>query len=96
MRPRYLFQDERIKIADLRRCGLSIRAIADEFRRAPSTVSRESRRNAEADSGYQRFVARRQANARRARPHRRRLGINRQARRRSRRIARSALESAAE
>lgn len=74
--PRYLSEDERIKIADLRRSGLSMRAIADELGRAPSTISRELRRNAAADSGYQPFEAHRRATARRARHHRRRLDTN--------------------
>lgn len=39
--PRYLSQDERIEIANLRRSGLSMRAIADRLGRAPSTISRE-------------------------------------------------------
>jgi IS30 family transposase len=42
--PRYVSQDERIEIADLRRAGLSIRQIAAKIGRAPSTVSRELRR----------------------------------------------------
>lgn len=37
---RFLSQDKRIEIADLRRCGLSLRAIADRLGRAPSTISR--------------------------------------------------------
>lgn len=37
---RYLSEEERINIADLRRSGLSIRKIADQLGRAPSTVSR--------------------------------------------------------
>ena len=36
---RYLSQDERIEIADLRQAGLSIRQIAKRIRRSPSTVS---------------------------------------------------------
>ena len=43
---RYLSQDERIEIADLRQSGLSLRAIAARLGRAPSTISRELRRNA--------------------------------------------------
>ena len=39
--PRFLSLDERIRIADLRRGGLSIRQVADKLGRAPSTVSRE-------------------------------------------------------
>ena len=42
---RYLSQDERFLIADLQREGASIRAIAAELGRAPSTISRELRRN---------------------------------------------------
>jgi IS30 family transposase len=69
---RYLSQDERIEIADLRHAGLSIRQIADQLGRAPSTISRELRRNATA-SGYRPFEAHRRATARRARHHQRRL-----------------------
>ena len=36
---RYLSQDERIEIADLRQSGLSLRAIAARLDRAPSTIS---------------------------------------------------------
>jgi IS30 family transposase len=43
---RYLSQDERIEIADLRLAGLSVRQIADRLGRAPSTISCELRRNA--------------------------------------------------
>jgi transposase, IS30 family len=45
---RYLSQDERIEIADLRHAGLGIRQIADRLGRVPSTISRELRRNATA------------------------------------------------
>ena len=69
---RYLSQDERIEIADLRHAGLSIRQIADLLGRAPSTISRELRRNATA-SGYRPFEAHRRATANRARNHRRRV-----------------------
>ena len=44
--PRFLSQDERIELADLRYVGLSIRQIACRLGRAPSTISRELRRNA--------------------------------------------------
>jgi IS30 family transposase len=73
---RYQSQDERIEIADLRRSGLSMRAIAERLGRAPSTISRELRRNAPAGRGYQPFDAHRQATARRARHHRRRVDQN--------------------
>ncbi|WP_202867874.1 helix-turn-helix domain-containing protein [Kribbella pittospori] len=52
---------------------MSIRAIAEKLGRSPSTISRELRRNAHASGGYRPFEAHRQATARRARPHRRRL-----------------------
>jgi IS30 family transposase len=69
---RYLSQDERIEIADLQLAGASIRRIADQLGRAPSTVSRELRRNANA-TGYRPFDAHRHAAARRARSGRRRI-----------------------
>ena len=73
---RYLSQEERIEIADLRQSGLSIRAIADRLGRAPSTISRELRRNVPAGRSYQPFDAHRRATARRGRHHRRRVDIN--------------------
>jgi transposase, IS30 family len=73
---RYLSQDERIEIADLRQSGLSLRAIAARLDRAPSTISRELRRNAAAGRGYRPFDAHRRATGRRARPHRRRVETN--------------------
>jgi IS30 family transposase len=71
--PRYLSQDERVEIADLHQSGLSLRAIATRLGRAPSTISRELRRNAVAGRGYRPFDAHRRATARRARHHRRRV-----------------------
>ena len=76
---RYLSQDERIEIADLHHAGLSIRGIAARIGRAASTVSRELRRNA-SRGGYRPFDAHRQATARRAREHRRRVETNAQLR----------------
>jgi IS30 family transposase len=73
---RYLSQDERIEIADLRQSGLSLRAIAVRLGRAPSTISRELRRNALAGRGYRPFDAHRRATVRRARQHRRRVDTN--------------------
>lgn len=68
---RYLSEDERVTIADLHRQKWTIRAIASELGRSPSTVSRELRRNLDADRGsYRPFVAQRFAVARRARPGR--------------------------
>ncbi len=73
---RYLSQDERIEIADLRHSGLSVRAIAERLGRAASTISREVRRNAASGRRYQPFDAHRRATARRARHHRRRIDSN--------------------
>ena len=73
---RYLSQDERIEIADLRRAGLSVRGIAQRLGRSPSTISRELRRNGRTGGGYRPFDAHRKAVARRARHHRRRLETN--------------------
>lgn len=73
---RYLSEEERINIADLRRSGLSIRKIADQLGRAPSTVSRELRRNSRRDGQYRPFEAHRWAVQRRVRRHRRRLDKN--------------------
>ena len=45
--PRYLSEDERIRLADLRREGRSMREIAALMGRSPSTISRELARGAE-------------------------------------------------
>ena len=74
--PRFLSQDERIELADLHHAGLSIRQIACRLGRAPSTISRELRRNATKSRGYRPFDAHRRATARRARNHRRRIEAN--------------------
>jgi len=73
---RYLSEEERVDIADLRRSGLSIRQIAAKLGRAPSTVSRELRRNSRSDGTYRPFEAHRWAVQRRARRHRRRIDKN--------------------
>jgi len=65
---RYLSEDERVMIADLRRAGHSIRSVARELGRDASTISREVRRNGDPTSGaYHPFRAQRRAVARRAR-----------------------------
>src|SRR5262249_25897541 len=75
--PRYLSEDDRVRIADLRRAGLGVRAIAAELGRSPSTVSRELRRNCEPRSGqYRPFAAQRLAARRRARPGRGKLNAD--------------------
>lgn len=72
--PRYLSEDERMRIGDLRRDGHTIRAIASELGRSASTISREVRRNRDESSGqYRPFAAHRLAVERRARPGRGRL-----------------------
>jgi len=73
---RFLSQDTRIEIADLRHAGLTIRQIADQLGRAPSTISRELRRNVTGSGEYRPFEANRRATARRARSHRRRIETN--------------------
>ena len=72
---RFVSQEERIEIADLRHAGWSIRQIAQQLGRAPSTVSRELPRNAAGDGRYRPFDAHRRATARRTRNHRRRIDI---------------------
>ena len=50
--PRYLSLVEREQLQDLRRTGLSIRQVAAELGRSPSTISRELRRNTASRRGY--------------------------------------------
>lgn len=65
---RFLSESERITIADLLHARLSIRAIALELGRSPSTVSREIRRNIHEPSGnYRPRTAQRSAERRRSR-----------------------------
>ena len=67
--PRYLSEDERVRIADLRGAGTGVRAIAERLGRSPSTISRELRRNRDPVSGgYRPFTAHKLAVRRRARP----------------------------
>jgi IS30 family transposase len=66
---RYLSEDERVRIADLRKAGAGVRAIAERLARSPSTISRELRRNRDPDSGqYRPFAAHKLAAQRRTRP----------------------------
>jgi DNA invertase Pin-like site-specific DNA recombinase len=55
---RYLSEQERVLIADLRAAGAGVRAIAGQTGRSPSTISRELRRNRDPGSGqYRPFAA---------------------------------------
>ena len=72
--PRYLSEDERVRIADLATHGAGLREIARDIGRNPSTVSCELRRSADPDDGRCRpFAAQRMATLRRARPGRGRI-----------------------
>jgi len=72
--PRFLSEDERVRLADLHRRGFGVRSIATQLGRSPSTVSRELRRNSDPSSGqYRPFAAQRLAVDRRARPGRGKL-----------------------
>jgi IS30 family transposase len=74
---RFLGEDDRIRIADLRREGASVRAIARELGRSPSTVGREIRRNAHPVSGaYRPHAAQARADARRRRPKTGKISAN--------------------
>ena len=65
---RYLAHQERELIADMLRAGTSIRAIARELGRSPSSVSREIKRNSHPRLGYQPHRAQRTATTARSRP----------------------------
>ncbi|QHC23157.1 helix-turn-helix domain-containing protein [Streptomyces sp. GS7] len=72
-------EEERVRIADLWRERKSIRTIAGELNRSPSTISREIRRNGNPNVRpnhpvhYRPFAAHRRARARRPRPKPRRI-----------------------
>jgi len=71
---RYLSIDERIRIADLTLAGSSVRAIAAEIGRSPSTVSRELCRNGPGAGGrYGPHAAQKRAAQRARRPRRLKL-----------------------
>lgn len=74
---RFLSEAERLLIADGKLAGLTVRAIATQLNRSPSTVSRELRRNADPVSGrYSPFSAHRRAVERRRRPKAGKLVLN--------------------
>ena len=74
---RFLSVEERIVIADLWREGRSVRSIAAEVGRDPSTISREVRRNAHPQTGdYRPHAAQSRADGRRPRPKKGKLAKN--------------------
>jgi transposase, IS30 family len=73
---RYLSEQERVVIADLSAAGSTVRAIAGELGRSPSTISRELRRNAGVDGRYRPHHAERAARDRARRPRQRRLAVD--------------------
>jgi IS30 family transposase/transposase-like protein len=70
---RYLNLAQREFIHDRRAAGASLRQIAGELGRSPSTISREISRNSTANIGYLPYSAQRIATARRPRPKQRKL-----------------------
>jgi IS30 family transposase len=79
LHPRFLTVLERELIADLRRGGASIRAVAAALGRPPSTVSRELIRNLDPDhpgAQYRPHAAQRRAAVQRARPKTAKLVAN--------------------
>ena len=73
---RYLSLIEREQLQDLRRSGMSIRQIAEEMSRAPSTISRELKRNSASTRGYMPHTAHRLSVRRRARPRQAKIVAN--------------------
>jgi IS30 family transposase len=69
----FLSEDERTAISDLRRSGATVRAIAIEPERSPSTISRELRRNVDPAGRYRPSAAHRSAAQRCVRPRTRRV-----------------------
>jgi len=74
---RYLSEPERVLIADLLARGATVRAIAEQLGRSPSTVSREIRRNRDAAGRYRPHHAERLAWERARRPRQRRVVVDR-------------------
>ena len=76
-RTRYLSLDERLYIADRMRERATIRAIAEELARSPSTVSRELERNRHPTNlRYRPYAAQERAIRRRRRPKTRKVYAN--------------------
>ncbi len=74
--PRYLSAAERTTIADLKRAGLSMRAIAGELGRSMSTISRELDRNVDECGRYLPATADRLATERQVRCRQRRVATD--------------------
>lgn len=74
--PRFLSEAERVQIADLASRGLGPTAIGKELGRAPSTISRELRRNLHASGQYRPFHAHSMAATRRHRTRPLKLSTN--------------------
>ncbi|WP_249019422.1 IS30 family transposase [Conexibacter sp. S30A1] len=73
---RYLSEEERVRIADLRGEGLGVREIARRIGRCASTVSRELSRNGADDGSYRPHGAQRLAGGRLARVRQRRVATD--------------------
>ena len=71
--PRYLSEQERIQIADLLAAKTTVRGIAQQLGRAPSTISREIRRNSGQDGRYRPHHAEQFARRRACKPRQRRI-----------------------
>jgi IS30 family transposase len=74
--PRYLSEQERIHIADLLAAKVTVRGIAAELGRAPSTISREIRRNRDPDGRYRPHHAEHAAKLRACKPRKRRIAVD--------------------
>ncbi len=74
--PRYLSEQERIHIADLFAAKVTVRGIAAELGRAPSTISREIRRNCDPDGRYRPHHAEHAAKLRACKPRKRRITVD--------------------
>jgi IS30 family transposase len=74
--PRYLSEQERIRIADLIAAKVTVRGVAAELGRAPSTISREIRRNSDPDGRYRPHHAEHAARLRAGKPRRRRIAVD--------------------
>ena len=74
--PRYLSAQERIQIADLLAAKMTVRGIALELGRAPSTISREIRRNSDPDGRYRPHHAEQTARLRACKPRKRRITLD--------------------